>query len=121
MQRLMLRCKIHRASVTESQLNYEGSITIDRDLMDAAGILSYEQVVVSNLNNGERFVTYALPGEKGSGMVCLNGPTARKGVTGDKVIIFCYGFYSEQELKGYSPKVVKVDEKNKIAQIKNGV
>lgn len=121
MQRLMLRCKIHRVSVTESDLNYEGSITIDRELMDAAGMLPYEQVVVSNLNNGERFVTYALPGEKGSGVVCLNGPTARKGVTGDKVIVFCYGFYSEKELLGYSPKVVKVNEKNKITQIKDGI
>ena len=114
MLRQMLKCKIHRATITESELNYEGSITIDRELIEAAGMLPYEQVMISNLNNGERFVTYVLPGDKGSGTVCLNGPTARKGVVGDKVIIFCYAQYNEQELEGYKPKVVKVDEKNRI-------
>lgn len=114
MLRQMLKCKIHRATVTESELNYEGSITIDRGLMERAGILPYEQVMVSNLNNGERFITYALAGDKGSGTVCLNGPTARKGVVGDKVIIFCYAHYNEEELEGYAPKVVKVDEQNRI-------
>lgn len=114
MLRQMLKCKIHRATITESELNYEGSITIDRELIEAAGMLPYEQVMISNLNNGERFITYVLPGDKGSGTVCLNGPTARKGVVGDKVIIFCYAHYNEQELEGYKPKVVKVDEKNRI-------
>jgi aspartate 1-decarboxylase len=117
----MLKCKIHRATITESELNYEGSITIDRELIEAAGMLPYEQVMISNLNNGERFVTYVLPGDKGSGTVCLNGPTARKGVVGDKVIIFCYAHYNEQELQGYKPKVVKVDEKNRIEQIRSGI
>ncbi|MFY9268736.1 MAG: aspartate 1-decarboxylase [Candidatus Manganitrophaceae bacterium] len=115
----MLRSKIHRATITESELNYEGSITIDRDLMEAAGILPYEQVMVSNLNNGERFVTYVLQGEKGSGTICLNGPTARKGVVGDKVIIFCYAAYLEEELKGYQPIVVQVDEKNRLDSIRS--
>lgn len=114
MLRHMLRSKIHRATITESELDYEGSITVDRALMEAAGMLPYEQVMVSNLSNGERFVTYVLPGEKDSGTICLNGPTARKGVVGDKVIIFCYAAYNEEELKGYLPKVVKVDGKNRI-------
>ena len=121
MLRQMLKCKIHRATVTESELNYEGSITIDRELIEAAGMLPYEQVMISNLNNGERFVTYVLPGDKGSGTVCLNGPTARKGVVGDKVIIFCYAHYDDEELRGYKPKVVKVDEKNRIEQIRSGI
>lgn len=117
MLRQMLRSKIHRATVTEAELHYEGSITIDRELMQAAGMLPYEQVMVSNLNNGERFITYVLEGDKGSGTICLNGPTARKGAVGDKVIIFCYAHYNEEELKEYKPKVVKVDEKNRIASI----
>ncbi len=114
MLRLMLRSKIHRATVTEANLEYEGSITLDEALMEAAGILPYEQVMVSNLNNGERFETYVIPGRRGSGIVCLNGPTARKAVVGDKIIIFCYEYYSEEELKGFKPRIVKVDEKNRI-------
>ena len=110
----MLKSKIHRATITESELHYEGSITIDRLLMDAAKILPYEQVMVSNLNNGERFTTYALPGNADSGVICLNGPTARKGVAGDCVILFSYGSYDEEELKKFKPIVVKVDDKNKI-------
>ena len=114
MYRQLLRCKIHRATVTESDLEYEGSLTIDEDLMDAAGILPYELVMVSNLNNGERFSTYALPGTRGKGEVILNGPTARKGVTGDKVIIFCYEFFNDDEAKRHVPKVIQVDERNAI-------
>lgn len=113
MLRLMLRSKIHRATVTESNLNYEGSITIDETLMQAAGILPYEQVMISNINNGERFETYVIPGARGSGTVCLNGPTARKGVVGDKIVIFCYEYYNEEELKRFKPSIVKVDEKNR--------
>jgi aspartate 1-decarboxylase len=109
----MLRSKIHRATVTESNLNYEGSITIDETLMQAAGILPYEQVMISNINNGERFETYVIPGARGSGTVCLNGPTARKGVVGDKIVIFCYEYYNEEELKRFKPSIVKVDEKNR--------
>ena len=93
MYRIMLRSKIHRATVTDADLNYEGSITVDRSLMDAAGILPYEQVMISNLNNGERFETYVIPGRKGAGQICLNGPTARKGQKGDRIVIFCYELY----------------------------
>jgi aspartate 1-decarboxylase len=110
----MLRSKIHRATVTGADLEYEGSLTLDEDLIQAAGILPYEQIMVSNLQNGERFETYVIPGPRGSGMVCLNGPTARKAMIGDKVIIFCYEYYSEQELARYKPTMVKVDEKNRI-------
>ncbi len=121
MFRIMLRSKIHRATVTESNLEYEGSLTLDEDLMDAAGMLPYEQVNLSNLNNGERFMTYVIPGKRGSGVCCLNGPTARKGHPGDRVIIFCYEGYSNEELKTFKPKVVKVDAKNKIIKISEGV
>jgi len=117
----MLQSKIHRATVTESDLNYEGSITVDQLLMDAAQILPFEQVMVSNLNNGERFATYVIPGESGSGQICLNGPTARKGVVGDRVIIFCYAYYNEQELKAFKPLIVGVDSKNKITAIKDNI
>lgn len=114
--REMLRSKIHRATVTDANLSYEGSITIDEELIAAAGILPYEQVMVSNLNNGERFETYVIPGSRGSGEVCLNGPTARKAVVGDKIVIFCYEYYNEEELKTFKPKIIVVDEKNKMIQ-----
>lgn len=114
MLRCMLRSKIHRATVTESNIAYEGSITIDKILLEAAGIKPYEQVMVSNLNNGERFETYVIPEEKTFGTICLNGPTARKGAVGDEVIIFSYGYYTEDEIKSLSPKIVRVDKKNKI-------
>lgn len=114
MLREMLRSKIHRATVTDANLSYEGSITIDEELIAAAGILPYEQVMVSNLNNGERFETYVIPGPRGSGEVCLNGPTARKAVVGDKIVIFCYEYYNEEELKTFKPRIIVVDEKNKM-------
>ncbi len=116
MFRQMLRSKIHRATVTEACLEYEGSLTVDQDLLDAAGILPYEAVVISNLNNGERFMTYAMAGNRGSGEIVLNGPTARKGAIGDQVIIFCYEYYAEEEIKRHAPKIVKVDEKNRIVE-----
>lgn len=116
MLRQMLRSKIHRAIVTDGNLEYDGSLTIDQTLLEAAGILPFEQVMVSNLNNGERFETYVIPGKKDSGVVCLNGPTARKGVVGDRVVIFCYEYYNEQELKAFRPMVVLVDEKNRIKE-----
>lgn len=118
MLRCILRAKIHIATVTESNLAYEGSITIDETILKKAGILPYEQVMISNLNNGERFETYAIPGEKGSGEVCLNGPTARKGVVGDRIIIFCYNYVEEGKLKGYKPKIVLLDDRNKILGVK---
>ncbi|MEK6692108.1 MAG: aspartate 1-decarboxylase [Nitrospirota bacterium] len=115
MLRLMLRSKIHKATVTEANLEYEGSLTVDEKILNEAGILPYEQVMVSNINNGERFETYVIPGKKGSGVICLNGPTARKGVIGDKVIVFCYEAFTEEELsKGFSPRIVKLDEKNRV-------
>lgn len=116
MLREMLRSKIHRATVTDANLSYEGSITIDEALIEAAGILPYEQVMVSNLNNGERFETYVIPGPRGSGQVCFNGPTARKGVVGDKIVIFCYEYYNEEELKTFKPKIIVLDEKNRMVQ-----
>ena len=114
MLRLMLRSKIHRATVTDANLEYEGSLTIDEALMQAAGILPYEQVMVSNLNNGDRFETYVIPGKRGGGTICLNGPTARKGVIGDRIVIFCYESYNQEELVDYKPTIILVDEKNQI-------
>lgn len=114
MLRLMLRSKIHRVTVTGADLEYEGSLTLDETLIEAAGMLPYEQIMVSNLQNGERFETYVIPGPRGSGVVCLNGPTARKGMVGDQIIIFCYEYYSQDELINYKPMIVKVDEKNRV-------
>jgi aspartate 1-decarboxylase len=116
MFRLMLRSKIHRATVTDADLEYEGSLTVDPALLETAAILPYEQVSVSNLNNGERFETYVIPGKRGSGQMVLNGPTARKGVKGDKIIVFCYEYFNEDELKTYSPKIVLVDENNRVKE-----
>ena len=116
MLRQMLRAKIHRASVTDACLEYEGSLTVDEELLDAAGILPYELVMISNLNNGERFTTYAIAGRRGSGDIVLNGPTARKGVVGDKIIIFCYEYYAEDEAKQHRPRIIQVDEKNRIVE-----
>jgi len=110
----MLRSKIHRATITDACLDYEGSLTVDVTLLEAACILPYEAVVVSNLNNGERFTTYAIPGPRDSGVLTLNGPTARKGAIGDKVIVFCYEFYNEDEIGRHEPKIIKVDEKNRM-------
>jgi aspartate 1-decarboxylase len=116
MFRLMLRSKIHRATVSDSNLEYEGSLTVDPLLLEAASILPYEQVSVSNLNNGERFETYVIPGKRGSGEMVLNGPTARKGVKGDKVIVFCYEYFNEEELKSFKPRIVLVDETNRVKE-----
>jgi len=117
----MLKTKIHRATITESELHYEGSITIDETLIEAAGMHPYEQVMVSNINNGERFVTYVLAGKRGSGTICLNGPTARKGVVGDKIIIFCYAYYDETEMQSYAPRIIKVDQKNQVEAIRSAI
>lgn len=114
MLRCVLRAKIHMATITDSNLAYEGSITVDERILKAAGILPYEQVMVSDLNNGERFETYVIPGKAGKGDICLNGPTARKGVVGDKVIIFCYSYFDKAELKDFRPKIVRLDSDNKI-------
>lgn len=99
------------ATVTDANLAYEGSITVDRTLLEETGILPFEQVMVSNLNNGERFETYVIPGNQGE--VCLNGPTARKGAPGDRVIIFSYAYLADSELTGFKPKIIRLDERNR--------
>ncbi len=116
----MLKGKIHRATVTEADLNYVGSLTLDADLMDAAGMLPYEQVQVLNLNNGARFETYIIEGPRGSGVVCLNGPAARQGVPGDIIIAITYCQLTPEQAKGHQPVAVHVDEKNHIVNVDHG-
>ncbi len=113
----MLKGKIHRATVVQAELNYVGSITVDADLMDAAGIYEYEQVQIVDINNGSRFETYVIAGERGSGMICLNGAAARMVSVGDKVIIMCYVGMTPDEIADNPPKVVFVDDDNKIKRI----
>ncbi len=110
----MLKSKIHRATVTEAELNYVGSITVDARLMEEAGILEYEKVQVVNVNNGQRLETYVIEGEAGSGIICLNGAAARCAAKGDKVIIMAYADMTEEEAKAFSPTVLFVDENNRI-------
>ncbi len=112
--RMMMKSKIHRARVTEANINYEGSITIDSKLMAAADILPYEQVHVLNINNGARFTTYAIEGAEDGGDICLNGAAARLGVKGDIVIILTYAQLPEEQVKDYHPKIVHVNENNEI-------
>ena len=112
----MLYSKIHRASVSDANLNYVGSITIDSALMQAAGLIEGQKVDIVNINNGERFSTYVITGK--SGDMCLNGAAARKVQVGDKIIVMAYAQFSQEELKNYEPKVVLVDEKNTIVAIK---
>jgi aspartate 1-decarboxylase len=114
----MCKSKIHRAKVTQAELHYEGSLTVDQDLLDAADILPYERVQVCNINNGERFETYTIPGKRGSKTICLNGAAARLGSVGDVIIIITYATFTEQEMKDYIPKVVLLDKDNKIVEIK---
>jgi aspartate 1-decarboxylase len=118
MRRIMCKSKIHRARITRAELNYEGSLTVDQDLLDAADILPYERVQVCNINNGERFETYTIPGKRGSKTICLNGAAARLGSVGDDVIIITYATFTEEELKNYIPKVVLLDNENNIVEIK---
>ena len=115
----MLKGKIHRATVTEAKLNYVGSITIDEDLLDAAGILEYEYVQIADVDNGARFETYTIAGERGSGMICLNGAAARQVQLGDKVIIMAYAQMTPEEAKENKPNVVFVDDENKISRVTN--
>jgi aspartate 1-decarboxylase len=112
--RNMLKSKIHRARVTDANINYEGSITIDKALLRAADIIPYEQVHVLNVNNGARFTTYAIEGEEGKGDICLNGAAARLAVKGDIVIILTYTQVAEEDLKDFHPRVVHVNENNEI-------
>jgi len=105
----VLKSKIHRATITEANLNYIGSITLDEDLMDAANIIDGEKVAIVNNNNGERFETYVIAGERGSGMVCLNGAAARRGQPGDIIIVIAYAMMTQQEAKTFKPAIVFPD------------
>jgi aspartate 1-decarboxylase len=113
MQRILLKSKIHRATVTDSNLQYEGSLTVDEDLLRLTDIVSYEQIKIYNVTNGERFDTYAIAGPPGSGVVCLNGAAARKGAKGDLIIIASYAHYDELEVRTHEPKVVLLDADNR--------
>ena len=115
----LMKSKIHRATVTEANLNYVGSITIDKDLMDTANILENEKVQIVNNNNGERFETYVIPGERNSGTICLNGAAARLVQPGDKIIIITYGLFEAKEAESFKPKVVFVDDNNRVKSINN--
>ena len=116
MLRSLLRSKIHRARVTQADLNYEGSITIDQDLLDAAGMAAFEKVDILNVTNGSRLTTYVIPGVAGSGKICINGAAARLVKVDDVVIIVCYGDYTEAEIENHSAQIVLVDHENKITK-----
>lgn len=119
MQHTMLKAKIHRARVTAAELHYEGSCAIDGDLLDSTDIREYEQIHIYNVDNGERFVTYAIRGESGSGVISLNGAAARRAQVGDVIIICAYSTYSEAELVNYKPTLVYVDEYNRVQRTRN--
>ncbi len=112
----LLQGKIHRATVTQAALDYIGSITVDQDLLDAAGILEYQEVQIVDVDNGNRFSTYTIAGKPGSGIICLNGAAARCVAVGDKVIIMAYGTYAPEEAAAHRPNVVFVDEENAIGR-----
>lgn len=118
MQRTLLLAKIHSCTLTDANINYMGSISIDQKLLELAGILPYEQVQVVNVNNGQRLITYAIAASAGSGAIELNGAAARLGAKGDKLIIMAYGQFSAEELKNYSPKVVFVDKNNQPIEVR---
>lgn len=117
MEITMLKAKIHRATVVEAQLHYVGSITVDEDLLEASGIFEYEKVQIVDVDNGNRFETYTIAGERGSGMICLNGAAARQVSVGDKVIIMAYAQMKPEEVKENPPKVIFVDEENRISRV----
>ncbi len=112
----ILKSKIHRARVTQSDINYQGSITIDEELMDEVGIREYERVLVGNISNGNRFETYAIRGDRGSGSICLNGATARLGEVGDVLIILSFARMDEEEIKLFQPAIIVLDEHNAIVK-----
>ena len=115
----MLKAKIHRATVTQAELDYVGSITVDMDLLEQAGILEYEKVQIVDVNNGSRFETYTIAGERGSGVMCLNGAAARRVQTGDKIILMAYAQVTPEEASELRPTVLFVDEKNKVTKVTN--
>ena len=119
MNLVMLLGQIHRANVTQAELNYVGSITVDKDLLEAAGIYEYQKVQIVDIDNGQRFETYTIAGESGSGTICLNGAAARCVSVGDKIIIMSYAVCDEKEAKQHKPKVVFVDENNRAVRIAN--
>jgi len=120
MQRTMLKSKIHRATVTDANLHYQGSVTIDPILMAAADLLHHERVEIYNVTNGERFATYAIPGHHGAGEIVLNGAAAHKVSVGDVVILATYGVYSDLEARALKPSLVFVDSKNRILEVTHG-
>ncbi|MEZ0329599.1 MAG: aspartate 1-decarboxylase [Dissulfuribacterales bacterium] len=117
MLRSMLKSKIHRATVTQTALHYEGSLSLDKDLIEAAQLLPFEQIMVYNISNGERFDTYVIEAERGSGTVCLNGAAARKGEPGDLIIIASYGLFDKQECLTGESRIVAVDSNNRITDV----
>lgn len=116
MQRRLMKSKIHRATVTSADLHYEGSLTVDEDLLDAADLVEFEEVQIVNVNNGARFSTYVIPGPRGSGVIQLNGAAARLGMAGDLVIVISYGSYDDAEAAHHAPRVVFVDARNQIVR-----
>jgi aspartate 1-decarboxylase len=121
MQRTMLKSKLHRATVTHSELHYEGSCAIDENLLDAANIHEYEQIQIYNITNGERFTTYAIRAQRGSGVISINGAAAHKANPGDLVIIATYAVYNELELARYAPELVYVDADNRILDTRQAI
>ncbi len=121
MLREMLRAKVHRATVTETNVNYEGSLTLDSGLMEAAGMLPYERIDVYNADNGARFSTYLIPGPAGSGVVCVNGAAAHLARAGERIIIAAYATLSEEEIATHRPMVVLVDRANQVKEIRREV
>ena len=115
----LLKAKIHRATVVQAELDYVGSITVDSELLEASGILEYEKVQIVDINNGSRFETYTIAGERGSGMICLNGAAARCVSTGDKIIIMSYASMTPEEAKTHKPTVIVVDDDNRISRVTN--
>ena len=118
--RTVLKSKIHRATITAAELDYTGSLTLDPDLMAAADILPFEKVLVVNFNNGVRFETYTIVGEKGSGTVCLNGPAARLGIPGDIVTVMSFAVVDDADVLQIKPRTVYVDQRNRVTQVKEG-
>lgn len=116
MRRRLMKSKIHRATITSADLHYEGSLTLDTELMTAADLVEYEEIQVVNVNNGQRFTTYVIPGPAGSGVIQLNGAAARLGMPGDTVILIAYGDVEAHELEAFRPAVVFVDAQNRIAR-----
>lgn len=121
MMRLMLKSKLHQAAITRVEFEYEGSLGIDRALMDAVGLAPFEKILISNMSNTNRFETYAIPEPAGSGVICLNGPAARLGSVGDRVIILAFCSVGEEELPDHHPRILRLDDKNRpVGPVREG-